>query len=137
MQWRRAHQFARGCCRAAPLMLAACGRVERDVHEKPADISSQPPDSLAIAAGTGREIWFTLARTGRAPDGSACVERGLEIRTGDRRTPIPLLYTREAPLLLNDSTIKATLWTNCTPGDVYLVDLRSGRPIRESAGVSR
>jgi hypothetical protein len=36
--------------------------------------------------------------------------------------------------LLNDSTMRAVLWTNCRPGDAYLVDLTNGRPVRQSEG---
>jgi hypothetical protein len=90
-----------------------------------------------MVVGDGQEVWFTLARTGRAPDGTTCVERGLEIRTGAKRLPVPLLYTREAPVLLNDSTMRAVLWTNCKPGEAYRVDLRNGRPVRESDRGSR
>jgi hypothetical protein len=128
---------ARSRCCLVLVIVSGCGRVEQDLHEKPADVSSQPQDSLAVASGSGREVWFTLTRTGRAPDGRTCVERGLEIRTGERRTPIPLLYTRQTPVLLNDSTIRAVLSTNCKPGDAYRVDLRNGRPVRESAGENR
>jgi hypothetical protein len=119
------------------LLLAGCGEVERDLHQKPATVSSAPQDSLAMVVGDGQEVWFTLARTGRAPDGTTCVERGLEIRTGAKRLPVPLLYTREAPVLLNDSTMRAVLWTNCKPGEAYRVDLRNGRPVRESDRGSR
>jgi hypothetical protein len=119
------------------VMLGGCGRMEQDLHEKPARASSQPKDSLATVSGSGSEVWFTLSRTGRALDSTTCVERGLEIRTREKRTPVPLLYTREAPVLLNDSTIRAVLWTNCKPGDAYLVDLRTGRPVREPARWNR
>jgi hypothetical protein len=44
---------------------------------------------------------------------------------------VPLLYTHEAPTIVNDTTARAVLYTGCTPGDAYLVDLRSGRPTRE------
>ncbi len=117
--------------------LSGCGRVEQDLHDKPAGTSSVPPDSLVMVAGSGRELWFTLARTGRAPDGTSCIERGLEIRAGEKRMPVPLLYTREAPVQLNDSTVRAILWTNCRPGDAYRVDLRTGRPVREQSGGTR
>ena len=122
------------CCL---VLLAGCDRAEQDLHDKPSASSSQPQDSLATVSPTGQEVWFTLARTGRGLKGKTCVERGLEIRAGDTRIPIPLLYTREAPMLLNDSTIRAVLWTNCRPGDVYRVDLRNGRPVRDAARGNR
>jgi hypothetical protein len=33
--------------------------------------------------------------------------------------------------LINDTTMRARLSNACLPGDAYLVDLRSGRPVRE------
>ena len=47
------------------------------------------------------------------------------------RIPVPLLYTGTAPHLVNDSTMRARLSDHCRPGDAYLVDLRTGRPVRE------
>jgi hypothetical protein len=93
-----------------------------------------PPDSLVFSGAHGVEVWFTLARSATAADGRSCEERGIEIRRGGTRIAVPLLYTAEPPELLNDSTMRARLWTNCKPGDVYLVDLRTGRPVRERAG---
>ena len=91
-------------------------------------------DSLVLSGPDGVEVWYTLLRQGRRPDGSGCTERGLEIRHKDRRTPVPLLYTGERPTLLNDSTMRAVLWTNCRGGDVYLVNLKTGRPVRQAGG---
>jgi len=93
-------------------------------------VSMVPADSLAVA-GSGVEIWFTLSRPGLAPDGTPCTDRAIELRRGGSRIPVPLLYTREAPRIVNDSTAWAILYTNCLAGDGYFVDLRSGRPTRE------
>ena len=76
----------------------------------------------------GVEVWFTLARSDSALGGRSCEERGIEIRRDGKRLPVPLLYTAETPVLINDSTIRARLWTHCMPGDPYLINLRSGRP---------
>ncbi|HEY8105921.1 MAG TPA: hypothetical protein VIE46_07415, partial [Gemmatimonadales bacterium] len=65
--------------------------------------AATPADSLVLRTARGLEIWLTLARDGRDSSGAACVERGLEIREGTRRTPVPLLYTRDRPRLVNDS----------------------------------
>jgi hypothetical protein len=86
---------------------------------------------LVATSSGGTNIWFTLARSATGPDGSRCVERGIEIRRGAIRLKVPLLYTGSAPVLLNDSTMRAVLWTHCTPGDAYLVDLQTGQPVRE------
>ena len=55
----------------------------------------------------------------------------MEIRRGGTRIPIPLLYTGSAPEIVNDSTLRARLSDKCVPGDAYLVNLRTGQPVRE------
>jgi hypothetical protein len=90
-----------------------------------------PPDSLVATAPGGVEIWFTLSREAKAADGTPCTDRTIEIRRGGTRVPVPLLYTGTAPELVNDSTIRARLSKQCVPGDAYLVDLRTGRPVRD------
>lgn len=95
-----------------------------------------PVDSLVLTGAAGIEIWYTLARRSTGADGRACVERGLEIRRDGRRLQVPLLYTGSPPVLVNDSTMRATLWTHCIPGNSYRVDLRSGHPVRERSGAA-
>ena len=118
--------------------LAACGKAE-DKTGKDSVLATvkQPPDSLVLTSGTGSEVWLTLAREAKGADGVACVERGLEVRRGASRVKVPLLYTGNVPVLLNDSTIRAILWTQCTPGDPYLVNLRNGRPVRDRPKAAR
>jgi hypothetical protein len=88
-----------------------------------------PADSLAIVTPLG-EIWFVGAREATDASGAPCRERAMEIRQDDRRTPIPLLYTGDAPRLVDDSTIEAAIWLHCRPGNVYRVNLRTGQPVR-------
>jgi hypothetical protein len=97
-------------------------------------VSPPPADSLVLTTPGGTEVWFTLARPATNADGRSCVERSLEIRQGGRRVKVPLLYTGSPPVLLNDSTMRAILWTHCRPGNAYLVNLRSGHPLREPGG---
>jgi hypothetical protein len=105
-----------------------------DRPSPPDHVADPPSDSLVLATGSGVEVWYGLARSARGPDGSPCVERGLEIRRGQRRIQVPLLYTGETPTLLNDSTMRAVLWSHCRPGNAYLVDLTNGRPVRQPEG---
>jgi hypothetical protein len=109
----------------------ACGRGGEN-HAAIADttVSKAPADSLAVS-GPGVEIWFTLARSGVSSDGTPCTDRAIELRRGGARIPVPLLYTQEAPRIVDDTTARAVLYTDCLRGDAYLVDLRSGRPTRE------
>ena len=120
----------------AAALVAAAGCGERN-EARPADSAvasagpAAPADSLVATAPGDVEIWFTLAREGKGADGAICIDRTLEIRRGDTRIPVPLLYTGQAPEIVNDTTMRARLSDRCAPGDSYLVDLRSGRPVRE------
>ena len=111
--------------------LVACGTGGgRAVATGDTAVSVAPAESLAVA-GPGVEIWFTHSRPGSSAGGTPCVDRAIELRRDGKRIPVPLLYTREAPRIVNDTTARAILYTNCVAGDVYLVDLRTGRPTRE------
>lgn len=114
----------------APALLLGCGG-ERTPPKAAAATDSAPPDSLVATAPGGAQVWFTLARRAISPDGAHCMDRAIEIRHGDTRVQVPLLYTGTAPELVNDSTLRARLSNQCRPGDAYLVDLRTGRPVRE------
>ncbi len=115
-------------------LLSACGRSERPQAADRGGVVAETEESLATTGPAGVEIWFTLSRPARSSGGRPCLERGLEIRREGRRLPVPLLYTGEAPTLLDDSTVRAILWTQCRPVAPYRVDLRTGRPVREAEG---
>ena len=114
--------------------LGAIGCTDRpavDASSQPARQEPAPPaDSLVSTLPGGYEIWLTLARADSGA-GGRCTDRAVEIRHEGRRTPVPLLYT-SAPLEpVSDTTFRARLSDHCTPGDRYLVDVRTGRPVRE------
>lgn len=120
--------------RGAGLLLAACGTGNGEAARDEAPdraAAAAPADSLVATAPGGVEIWFTLAREATAADGTTCTDRALEIRREGKRVPVPLLYTGTTPEIVNDSTMRARLSDRCAPGDAYLVDLRTGRPVRE------
>ena len=88
-----------------------------------------PPDSLALRLGDGIEVWYTMARPADSAGGARCLERTLEIRhPGGTRVGVPLLYTRDLPKVVDDSTLEARLSGDCVPGERYRIDIRSGRP---------
>jgi len=89
-----------------------------------------PAESLVFRAATGAEVWFTDAREARSAGGEACLERALEIRRGTVRLRIPLLYTREAPTRLDDTTMRAVLYNGCMPQAAYRVDYATASPRR-------
>jgi hypothetical protein len=85
-------------------------------------------DSLAVSGPNGLEVWFTLSRDDEAADGQHCTDRTLEIRRDTSRVAIPLLYTEEAPRIVNDTTLEAVLYRACRPLARYRVDTRTGQP---------
>jgi hypothetical protein len=112
-------------------MLACAERPEADAGgQASANVPAAPADSLVATMPNGYEIWFTLARSDSGAAGR-CTDRAVEIRHEGRRTPVPLLYTGSAPEPVSDTTFRARLSDHCAPGDRYLVDLRTGRPVRE------
>jgi hypothetical protein len=117
-------------------LLSGCRPEPRPKPDNNAASGTQPSDSLVATGENGVEVWFTLERAGRRADGSACVERALEIRRGGTRVPVPLLYTGAVPVILDHSTMRAELWNHCRPVATYLVDLRTGQPVRERRGAT-
>jgi hypothetical protein len=120
------------------ITLGSCGRGDQALPRVgdsgvAAAESPGPADSLILTTSQGVEIWYSLSRSSRGAAGE-CIERGLQIRQDGQRIQVPLLYTGESPTLLNDSTMRAVLWTNCKPGVTYRVNLASGRPTPEPAG---
>lgn len=125
------YRFRLRCLPLALSGLVACGpsRPSPPIADSTPAVA-RPADSLVVTAPGGVEVWFTDARNARDSAGSGCVERVMQIRREGRRIAVPLLYTGSIPRLVNDSTIEAPIWLNCRPGNVYQVDLRTGRPVR-------
>lgn len=117
-----------------PWMIAgvvACGR-ERTPEAAPPDrmaaVSADPPDELALEL-PGASVWHTSSREAIGPSGERCLERTLELRReGAPPVRVPLLYTRDVPRVIDDSTLEARVYLNCTPGDRYRIDTRTGQP---------
>jgi hypothetical protein len=117
--------------RPAPVAGAVASPAVADSTRASSRVTPIPADTVVGTAAHGVELWFTLARPDSGPDGP-CVDRALEIRRYGRRIPVPLVYTVTAPEPVNDSTVRVRLASHCRPGDAYRVDLRTGRPTRES-----
>jgi hypothetical protein len=132
---RRKHRIPR---LSSLLILAALGcDKEPPAQKQPAAAPeaagpASPADSLVLRLPNGTEVWYTLAREERDATGTSCVERTLEIRTLSAKIPVPLLYTRDVPRLVNDSTVSARIWNRCVPGDEYRINLLTGQPVRAS-----
>ena len=120
---------------AVVLLLVACsaenqrGAAADSTAAAAADSTPAPPDSLALSLADGIQVWYTMAREADSAGGGRCLERTLEIRhPGGTRVGVPLLYTRDLPKVVDDSTLEARLSGDCVPGDRYRIDVRSGRP---------
>lgn len=111
------------------LLLVACNR---EPARQPAAGKPAPPPApeLALVVDDSTSLWFTSGRRDSSSTGTSCIERLLEIRQGSRVTPVPLLYTGEAPVRVNDSTVQVHIWLGCMPTDPYRVNLRTGQPTR-------
>ena len=96
------------------------------------DSTPAPADTLVLRAGAV-EVWWTAARSAVSATGDPCIERALEIRRNGERRTVPLLYTRETPTVLDDTTMRAVLYTACAPVGAYRVDYATASPRRMTA----
>lgn len=122
---------------AALVLLTACadeaanggdaqGLAETRAAELPRSL--ELPDSLLFTLESGGEVWWTLARESADSSGTRCVERGLEVRRDETRVAVPLLYSADVPAVVDDTTLQVRLWTDCVPGRLYRVNVRTGQP---------
>jgi len=112
-------------------LFTACGSPpppEAQVSGEAVAPTPAPEDSLALRTPDGVEVWFVAGRMAQDSAGRECRERSLEIRDGSGRRGVPLLYTREAPTVLDDSSVQARIFNHCAPGERYRISLRTGRP---------
>lgn len=87
-----------------------------------------PPDSLVLTLTDGTTIWLAEGRRAADSAGTTCVERTVEIRRDTTRMKVPLFYTRSAPGVLDDTSLRAELYRDCRPVGVYRLSLRTGAP---------
>jgi hypothetical protein len=112
------------------LMTVACsGQKPKDPPASAADSTAPAPaDSLALTINDSTQLWFVAGRADTAETGAVCQEHLLELRHGDRRTSVPLLYTMAPPTRLDDTTLRAALYRHCAVASWYQVDVRTGLP---------
>ena len=96
----------------------------------PAAAPALPADSLVLEAPGGVTVWFTVTREAKDSSGATCLERALEVRRDTTRAGVPLLYTREAPTLLDSAHMRAVLYNGCRAGPAYRVDFATVSPKR-------
>lgn len=112
----------------------ACGDSARQPPALSGTTIKAGPDSMVETLADSTEVWMVAGRADTSTSGEVCTERLLELRRGDRRIPVPLLYTLSAPKAINDTTLRAALYRYCVVQAWYRVDTRTGlpRPERES-----
>lgn len=111
------------------LLLAGCSREAARTPVSTATAPVPAPEQ-ALVVNDSTTLWFASGRHDWSSTGAPCFERLLEIRRGSQVIPVPLLYTGEAPVRINDSTAQVHIWLGCVPTDPYRVNLRTGQPTR-------
>lgn len=95
----------------------------------PGVVDSAPADTRVLDLGDGTAVWLTAGRVGRARTGGSCRERGIELRKGDSRVTVPLLYTLDIPVVV-DGKVVASLASDCVSGQNYSIDAVTGQPTK-------
>ena len=85
---------------------------------------------MVLEAPGGITVWFTQSREAKDSSGAPCHERALEVRRDSTRRGVGLLYTREAPTLIDKDAMRAVIYNNCRPGAAYRVDFATLSPRR-------
>lgn len=115
------------------VLAAACGDSSR--RQPPvADTTTvdtataDPSGSPVLTLKDGTTVWFVTGRPDTSGTGNVCMEQLIELHRGDRRIPVPLLYTMGTPKAINDTTLLAALYRHCAIEAWYQVDTRTGLP---------
>ncbi len=116
---------AGACGRRTPPIAVDTAAVRTIAATEPA-----PRDSLVLTTTNGAQVWLTEGRSSHDSVGTACYERGVEIRRDSARIRVPLLYTGKAPTARGPRELEAELWLECRPIGRYRIDLATGRPTR-------
>ena len=113
------------------ILATSCGRDAPPPPSTPPPAQvARPADSLVLEVPGGITVWFTQSRDAKDSLGVPCIERALEVRQDTSHRGVGLLYTREAPTLLDKDAMRAVLYNNCIPGAAYRVDYATLSPRR-------
>jgi hypothetical protein len=111
-------------------LVAACTSRTPKQEESAGLPSMTPPDSLVLRLADSAELWYTGSMLDTSATGETCYERTVEIRRGETRTPVPLLYTLGEVVVMNDTSVRADLMRDCVKVDTYLINTTTGQPRR-------
>ena len=119
--------LAAGCWAASAAPSAR--RLPRRRQAEQRDAAAVPADSLVATAPGGAEVWFTLARAGQRRRRAAASTERSRSAAAARAIPVPLLYTGDAPEIVNDTTLAGPALERLPPGR----RLPGGSPDRPSS----
>ena len=125
--------------RATPLvtlvLLAACKEAPTPQAGAPATIAADDTSSAMVPTAEthlfdmpdSTQVWMVTGREAHASGGEKCLERGLQLRKGPFKIPVPLLYTSTLPEIVNGKLV-ARLSKDCVSGASYSIDTKTGQP---------
>lgn len=116
-------------------LLAACTEAPRPQAGSPATIAADDTSSAMVPTpethlfdlADSTEVWMTTGREAHASGGEPCLERGIQLRKGPLKIPVPLLYTSTLPEVV-DGKLVARLSKDCVSGASYVIDTKTGQP---------
>lgn len=73
------------------------------------------------------QVWLVTGREAHASGGEKCIERGIQLRKGPFKIPVPLLYTSSLPEV-QDGKLVAQISNDCVAGASYSIDPKTGQP---------
>ena len=112
-------------------LVAACQRraspAAAPATSPPASATVAPAETHLFDLPDSTQVWMVSGREAHASGGTTCLERGIQLRKGPLKIPVPLLYTSTLPEVVNGKLV-ARLSKDCVAGDTYAIDPKTGQP---------
>ena len=120
---------------AALAFVAACKDAPTPQAGAPATLAADDTSSMMVPTpethlfdlADSTQVWMVTGREAHASGGEQCIERGIQLRKGPLKIPVPLLYTSTLPEVV-DGKLVARLSKDCVSGATYSIDPKTGQP---------
>lgn len=117
------------------VLLAGCKEAPSPQAGAPATIAADDTSSAMVPTAEthlfdmpdSTQVWMVTGREAHASGGERCIERGIQLRKGPFKIPVPLLYTSTLPEIVNGKLV-ARLSKDCVSGASYSIDTKTGQP---------
>jgi hypothetical protein len=86
------------------------------------------PETHLFDLADSTQVWLVTGRAAHG-NGGQCIERGIQLRKGPFKIPVPLLYTSTLPEVVNGQLV-AEISKDCVTGDAYAIDPKTGQPTK-------